>query len=339
MLTGFQGGKLMAKDVTIQDVANKVGVSKTTVSRYLNGRFGNMSHETRQMIKEVIEELNYRPNRQAQSLKTKKSHLLGLMVADIENSYSGYWIKAMQEKLVDTDYQLMIMTSNNSEEQELHNIRKLLDQNIDGMMLQPVTMDAEKYRFLYESNLPVVLIDRTLKANYWPTIQSNNFQITKQLAEEIVSHGYERIVHISEPIGNVSPRLERYDAMKLVAHEYHLELLTLEVDGSQEVVDYFIKGIDYQARKTAFFGANGTMLNQIIKAFRRNKMSFPKDCGICGYDDLMIGEVLMPTLTAISQKPELIGKRSTEVLLEMINGNLTNENIDIPATLHLRESL
>ena len=329
----------MAKDVTIQDVATKVGVSKTTVSRYLNGRFGNMSFETRQQIKTVIEELNYRPNRQAQSLKTKKSHLLGLMVADIENSYSGYWIKAMQETLADTNYQLMIMTSNNSEEQELDNIRKLLDQNIDGMMLQPVTMDAENYRFLYESNLPVVLIDRTIKANYWPTIQSNNFQMTKQLAQEIVANGYERIVHVSEPIKDVSPRSERYDAMKLVAHEYQLELLTLEVDGSQELVDQFVQKIDYQAKRTAFFGANGTVLNQIIKALRRNKLSFPKDCGICGYDDLLIGEVLMPTLTAISQRPELIGKRSTEVLLEIINGNITNENIDIPATLHLRESL
>ena len=329
----------MAKDVTIQDVATKVGVSKTTVSRYLNGRFGNMSHETRQNIKEVIEELNYRPNRQAQSLKTKKSHLLGLMVADIENTYSGYWINAMQEKLVGTDYQLMIMTSNNSEEQELHNIRKLLDQNIDGMMLQPVTMDAEKYRFLLESKLPVVLIDRTLRANFWPTIQSNNFQITKQLAQAIVAKGYERIVHVSEPIEDVSPRLERYDAMKLVSLEHQLELVTLEVDGSQELVDDFIKGLDYQAKRTAFFGANGTVLNQIIKALRRNKLSFPKDCGICGYDDLMIGEVLMPTLTAISQRPELIGKRSTEVLLDMISGNITNENIDIPATLHLRESL
>lgn len=329
----------MAKDVTIQDVATKVGVSKTTVSRYLNGHFGNMSHDTRQLIKKVIEELNYRPNRQAQSLKTKKSHLLGLMVADIQNSYSGYWINAMQEMLVGTNYQLMIMTSNNSEEQELHNIRKLLDQNIDGMMLQPVTMDAEKYRFLYDSELPVVLIDRTLRANFWPTIQSNNFQVTKQLALEIVAKGYERIVHVSEPIEDVSPRLERYDAIKLIAHEHQMELVTLEVDGHQEVIDQFIKQLDVQGKRTAFFAANGTVLNQIIKALRRYQLSFPKDCGICGYDDLMIGEVLMPTLTAISQQPELIGRRSTEVLLEMIKGNITNESIDIPSTLHLRESL
>lgn len=329
----------MAKDVTIQDVAKKVGVSKTTVSRYLNGHFGNMSYETRQLIKEVIEELNYRPNRQAQSLKTKKSHLLGLIVADIENSYSGYWINAMQEMLVGTNYQLMIMTSNNSEEQELHNIRKLLDQNIDGMMLQPVTMDAEKYRFLYDSKLPVVLIDRTLRANFWPTIQSNNFQVTKQLALEIVAQGYERIVHVSEPIEDVSPRLERYDAIKLIAHEHQMDLVTLEVDGHQEVVDQFINQLDVQGKRTAFFAANGTVLNQIIKALRRYHLSFPKDCGICGYDDLMIGGVLMPTLTAISQRPELIGRRSTEVLLEMIKGNVTNESIDIPSTLHLRESL
>lgn len=329
----------MAKDVTIQDVATKVGVSKTTVSRYLNGHFGNMSHDTRQLIKEVIEELNYRPNRQAQSLKTKKSHLLGLMVADIQNSYSGYWINAMQEMLVGTNYQLMIMTSNNSEEQELHNIRKLLDQNIDGMMLQPVTMDAEKYRFLYDSKLPVVLIDRTLRANFWPTIQSNNFQVTKQLALEIAAKGYQRIVHVSEPIEDVSPRLERYDAIKLIAHEHQMELLTLEVDGRQEVIDQFISQLDVKGKRTGFFAANGTVLNQIIKALRSYNLSFPDDCGICGYDDLMIGEVLMPTLTAISQRPELIGRRSTEVLLEMIKGNVTNESIDIPSTLHMRESL
>lgn len=329
----------MAKDVTIQDVANQVGVSKTTVSRYLNGRFGNMSFETRQQIKTVIEELNYRPNRQAQSLKTKKSQLLGLMVADIENSYSGYWIKAMQETLANTDYQLMIMTSNNSKEQELDNIRKLLDQNIDGMMLQPVTMDAENYRFLYDTHLPIVLIDRTIKANYWPTVQSNNFQITKQLGLEIVEKGYERLVHVSEPIQDVSPRLERYDAMKLIALEYQLELITLEAVTDRNIVEEYVDQFDATSKRTVFFGANGPMLTQIIKALRKRQLSYPEDCGICGYDDMTIGEVLMPTLTAISQRPELIGKRSTEMLVDMIRGHETNENIDIPSTFHRRESL
>lgn len=329
----------MSKDITIQDVANKVGVSKTTISRYLNGHFANMSIETKQHIKAVIEELNYRPNRQAQSLKSKKSYLLGLIVADIENPYSGYWIKAMQESLANTDYQLMIMTSNNSIKKERNNLLKLLDQNIDGLMLQAVTMDVNQYQFLVDTNIPIVLIDRTIHSDLWPTIMSDNFEMTRKLGLEIVHKGYERIIHVSEAIFDVSPRLERYQSLKQVAFENQLEFIPLEKLDKNNFINDFMANFNPLEKRTVFFGANGTVLSEIIKSLRKYQFKFPKDCGICGFDDLMIGEVIEPALTVISQKPELIGKKAIEELLDIISGSHKNENIYIPSHIHLRDSL
>ena len=84
----------MKKAVTIQEVAERAGVSKTTISRYLNGKYGNMSLKTKEKINQIIQELDYRPSKQAQGLKLRKSSLIGLLVADIENLYSAYLIKA-----------------------------------------------------------------------------------------------------------------------------------------------------------------------------------------------------------------------------------------------------
>ena len=83
------------KKITINDVAQKAGVSKTTVSRFLNNNYNNMSDHTKKRIEDVIKELNYRPNKQAQALKSKHSYLIGVVVADISNMFSSLLLKGI----------------------------------------------------------------------------------------------------------------------------------------------------------------------------------------------------------------------------------------------------
>ena len=95
------------------DVAAAVGVSKTTISRYLHGNFGYMSDETKARIAQVIDELGYRPNRMAQGLKATVSHMIGVTIADIGNPFSSLLLKGIQQVCRERDVQLLVSDSNN----------------------------------------------------------------------------------------------------------------------------------------------------------------------------------------------------------------------------------
>src|SRR5699024_2570336 len=126
----------MRKNVTISQVAEKAGVSKTTISRFLHGHYGNMSKETKERIAQTIEELKYRPNRQAQALKSKRSYLIGIVVADISNMYSSLLLKGIGEILGQVEYQMIIVDAANSIKQERELLEKLIDQGVEGIIIQ-----------------------------------------------------------------------------------------------------------------------------------------------------------------------------------------------------------
>lgn len=331
----------MKKNTTIQEVANLAGVSKTTVSRYLNGKYGNMSLKTKEKIRQIIEELDYRPSKQAQGLKTKRSWLIGLLVADIENLFSAYLIKAAQEALDNTGYQLIIMNTNNSVAEEKKAIQKLVDQNVEAILLQPNSGSAADYQQIIEAGIPTVLIDRSLDQPIWTTVQSDNLLSTKKMTQMILEKGYQKIVVVTEPIKHISPRVERLEGVHLgvmtSGQECEVDVLEIKRRGhGKDVLDYLKKGID---KKTAFFASNGNALYEIATAVLVEDLAFPDQLGVCGYDDWFWAELIKPGITTIHQDPYQVGRRAIEVLLNSIKESLPVEKIEIPAKLEIRNSL
>lgn len=328
----------MKENITISDVAAQAGVSKATISRYLNGKYNHMSEKTKKKIELVIAELDYRPSKQAQQLKSKKSSLIGIIVADIENLYSSYLIKAVQEVCLDKGYQMIIMSTDNSLEEEQRALVQLLDQNVEGILLQPVATQLESFSLLTETNIPVVLLDRSLNTFKWTTVRSNNYGITKQLGELIAEKGYEKIVHVTEPLDNLSVRLERYEAMKHKAMEHEMEIEIVEIRKNEQRVANYLQQHTLD-KKTAFFAANGNALYEVIATLQKENIQFPEQCGVCGYDDWFWAELITPGITTIHQDSLKIGKRSAEILYEIIAGEQIEEQIEIPSQLHIRGSL
>jgi LacI family kdg operon repressor len=328
----------MKEKVTISDVAAKAKVSKTTLSRYLNGEFERMSVETKERIRQVIEALNYKPNPQARGLKNKKSYLIGLVVADILNYYSSVLIKGLQNALSNTDYQLLIMTADNLKEKEEVVIEKLLRQNIDGLILQPTTTKLENYQAIIDSETPTVLIDRLLDKKLWSTVQSNNYEVTSDLIKHAADLGYEKVVHVSTPLENISPRIERYEAVKHTAEKCRMKFTFIEIkDDKQTIIDYFKE--DARKEKTVIFAANRNNLYEVIKATTKLNLTIPDSYGVCGYDDWYIAEGIAPGITAVEQDLESITNHLVKNLLKNMNGERNAEVITVPAKINYRNSL
>ena len=117
--------------VTIKDIANMAGVSKTTVSRYINGKYEYMSEETRQRIKKIIKKVDYFPLTSAQSLKSNRTGLIGLLIADIGNPFSTALLTSITDTLHSDGYNVLVANSNNSPELEEEYLKSFVSRGVD----------------------------------------------------------------------------------------------------------------------------------------------------------------------------------------------------------------
>lgn len=161
-MSGFKG--FNRKKVTIVDVAERAGVSKTTVSRYLNGKYEYMSGQSRARIAEVIEELGYRPSPLARSLKSKYRYVLGVVMADITDPYCAKLMKGIAERCSQAGYRIMFGDSAGDRDRELGYIQDMLDQSVDGILLDPLDRETELLWELDDSEVKLMVMDRTESA-------------------------------------------------------------------------------------------------------------------------------------------------------------------------------
>ena len=146
------------KKTTIKDIAHKAGVSATTISRYLNGRYGYMSEETRSKIENIIKETGYRPNNVARSLRSNASQIIGIIISDIRNQFFTAILDSINREAIKTDYSLSITVSNNSPTVETALIHKLIDNGIDGLLINIFFYNFDLFYYLIII-ITVVLLD------------------------------------------------------------------------------------------------------------------------------------------------------------------------------------
>lgn len=334
----------MKKKVTINDIASISKVSRTTISRYLNGKYENMSDKTRQRIEQVITELDYRPSRQARFLKSQNSSLIGITVGDISNFYTSLLIKGILNRLKTTQYHSLIMDSDLSRSLEKKNIAKLIDEQVDGMIIQPIGATSEEYKQIKEA-FPVVQIDRFVEPLIWPAVASDNFEKSKELTELIIEKGYQRIIVVSPPVIHSTPRIARYEGLIEAITNTDVEIKEIIAPEAKnlDVNDNYWEAITEMLNddiKTAIYTFNGPLLYGCLKFLKEKKLRIPQDIGLVGYDDESFGEVMGPGITAIEQNLVEIGFQAMDRLLEAIENKTSKLEITtIESKLIKRNSL
>lgn len=327
----------MNKKVTISDIANLSGVSKTTISRYLNGKYEGMSETTRNRIQEVIEELDYRPSRQARALKSQYSSIIGIVVADISNSYTSRMIKGVMDRLNSTDYHTIIMDSDLNTKREANNIKKLIDEQVDGIVIQPIGESSLEYDFI-PSGMSLVQIDRYVEPLKWAAVVSDNFLQSQNLGRIIAENDYKRVIILTPEIKNASPRVNRYKGLLNGLSDYDVEVIVVTTN---EIKDIVARDIDiwdqmnqyiYDDVKTVLYAFNGGLLYGLIRLLKEKNIPVPEKIGLVGYDDGALTDLFNPEITSIEQNPVEIGHKAAEILLNSMAGK------DIPIELYCVDS-
>ncbi|EMF48530.1 MULTISPECIES: LacI family DNA-binding transcriptional regulator [Streptococcus] len=335
----------MNKKVTISDIANLSGVSKTTISRYLNGKYEGMSEATRNRIQEVIEEVDYRPSRQARALKSQYSSIIGIVVADISNSYTSRMIKGVMDRLNSTDYHTIIMDSDLNTKREANNIKKLIDEQVDGIVIQPIGESSLEYDFI-PSGMSLVQIDRYVEPLKWPAVVSDNFLQSQNLGRIIAENDYKRVIILTPEIKNVSPRINRYKGLQNGLADYDVEVIIVTTN---EIKDIVARDIDiwdqmkqyiYDDVKTVLYAFNGGLLYGLIRLLKEKNIPVPDKIGLVGYDDGALTDLFNPEITSIEQNPVEIGHKAADILLNTMAGkDILIDLYCIDSKLNNRKSL
>ncbi|PSL31662.1 LacI family transcriptional regulator [Planomicrobium soli] len=316
------------KKVTMRDVALKAGVSKSTVSQFINNRYEFMGVSTKQRIEEAIKELGYIPNHVAKSLKQKRSGTIGVIVANILHTFSTEIIRAIEDVCEKNGFHLFVCNADDQPEKERLYINMLLAKQVDGLIIFPTNGNLEYYKQLKREEFPIVFVDRIIGEPIYPMLLLDNVSASKMAVEKLVEKGREKIGLVSTSIAQkVTPRVERINGFKnaimqnglvheegwIVAEERHLiEKKLQELWGTNN-------------RPDAFFATNDLALIELLKFVKRNDLAIPKDISIIAIDDSPFLEIATTPISVIKQPTFDMGKDAAELLLQMIVNQKVNE--------------
>lgn len=335
------------RKITIDDVAKKANVSKATVSRYLNGKYEYMSEETKQKIRDVIKELNYRPSKIAKSLKAKHSKIIGCLIADIGNYFSSMVLKGINDVCDQLGYQVLFANTDDNPNVERRNIQALLDSKVDGLIIN-TTGEIEDYLLeLKNRGVKIVLADRSFsKENVFDTVTSNNHEVTYQTIKYLFSEGYQHVAFFTEEMGNNSARYLRHkgylDGMKdffqLDGKKFTYISKKNDLLHYQKNVKEYLKTSN--GKPVAILAVNGLSLLNVLQAVKNLNISIPDELGVCGFDNWSWFSLISPGITTIEQQSYQCGALSAKLLIEKINNPQLFEiqHIKLPAKLVIRGS-
>ncbi|MEC1614650.1 LacI family DNA-binding transcriptional regulator [Bacillus mojavensis] len=331
--------------ITIKDVAEFAGVSKSTVSRYINGKIDAISPEKVKNIKEAISELNYRPSKMAQGLKIKKSKLIGFVVADITNPFSVAAFRGVEEVCDQYGYSIMVCNTDNSPEKEREMLLKLEAHSVEGLILNATGENKDILYSFAEQQVPTVLIDRKLPDLKLDTVTTDNRRITEEILQQIYSKGYTDVALFTEPIASISPRAERAAVYQEIAAVRNVDgirrMYEIDVKDKKQLekaLRSFINEMPEQRK--AILALNGLIMLKIISYMEEIGLRIPQDTGIAGFDDTEWYKLIGPGITTIAQPSHDMGKTAMERVLKRIEGDKgAPQTIELEAKVIMRKSL
>lgn len=310
---------------TIADVAEAAGVSKATVSRFLNHRDTLLSLEIAARVEKAVAALSYLPSPMAQALKRGRSKLIGLVVADIANPYSVAVLCGAEKAAQQAGYLVMLFNLGNVGGREREAIEALASYQVEGFILNTLGDDASAAGEVARHGKPAVLVDRKHPAMQADFVSLDNADAVRQAVNHLVGNGYRELLYLTEPIAGVSARIEREAAFRacLGTRVEGLAGQTFElVEGDDATLDAALRQLKHRAasRPAALLAGNAPVTLRVAAAVARLGWRFGADLGFVGFDETDWAPLVGDGLTTIAQPTDDIGRVATSCLLERLQG-------------------
>ena len=335
----------MAKSrVTLRDIANAVGVHPSTVSRVLNSK-------TRQMVTDDIagkilstaDEMGYRPNLFALSLKTNRSYTAGVLIPDLNNPVFPPIITGIDQVMDAAGYTVIVANTDNRAERERTSLERLRERHVDGVILATAQRNDDLVKHCREENIPVVLINRSTEEAQVPYVIADDFGGISQVVDHLAGLGHRKIAHVAGP-QTMSTGARRYQGFIAGLRKNNLELhddlvvscdAFTEAEGRRAASKLIATGTDF----SAVVAGNDLLALGCYDAFHAKGIRCGRDVSVTGYNDMPFADKFNPPLTTVHVPLQEMGAEAARMLLERLNDPETPaRSIHLKAELIVRKS-
>lgn len=326
---------------TIRQVADRAGVSIATVSHVLNDtRY--VSDELRERVLQAMRELSYQRNGLARSLRSGKSHTIGLVLPDSSNPYFAEIARAVQDAAYELGYSLLLCNTDGDLEKEATYGSLLIEKQVDGVILIAAGASGEHIAELQRCAIPIAVVDRDSPDVAADSVQIDNRQGGELAARHLLELGHRRIACIAGPL-DVYPSYDRVygymDALRAAGIEIDPELIVnsnFRANGGYQAAGRLLA---QSALPTAIFACNDLMAMGAIGAIVDHGLRCPADIAVVGFDDIQLSQYTNPALTTVAQPKQEMGRQAARLLLERMQAPaLPIRTIELAARLVVRRS-
>ncbi len=333
----------LTQKITIHDIARHLNLTSGTVSRALNDN-PRISAETKKLVHQKAKELKYQRNKIASSLRSGKSHTIGVIIPSAQTNFFGSVVHGVEILASRNGYSILLYQTEETTLLEKRAIETFLSARVDGILASVAkdTVDFSHYLELQKRNIPLVFFDRTFEEMNVPSVVIDDYKGAFLATEHLIANGYTNIAHVSGPqhIKGFHDRLRGYtDALKANKIKADKKLIykgDISIESGKLAVDYFFKLANIP---DAVFAVEDYTALGVIKGLKERKIKIPKEFGVIGFANENFDEHITPSLSSVDQQTVLMGKEAFKLLMNIIMLKDSKAELKLPGNVVLEPLL
>ena len=317
----------------IKDIAELTGFSKSTISRYLNN--GSVSDKTKKKIKEAIDELGYVPNSYARNLKKTKTNTIGVIIPNFIGYTKNTALNAINIYLKDTNYSMLLSSSNDDMDEEVRIIEEMAGLNVEGIILFASNISKRHKDIIKNLTIPLVIFGQKLDG--FASIIANDYEAGRLMADYIKTLSHKEISYFD--VGKYDQAVgDRFLGLSDGLKNRNIKINHHHFDFTKKTAYEKAKEILDKEKSSFYIGATDNIAFGIIEALREKEIRIPDDISVAGFGNYEISSIINPALTTVDFPYEKLGTDAIKSLINQIEGNEKDVIEPAEARLILRDS-
>lgn len=329
---------------TIRDVARLAETSIATVSRVLNNQEG-YSEETRKKVLEACEKLGYESNAIARSLKKMKTRTIGIVFPNISSMLTHEFLNGIEEVAHERDYSVIVSYSYSDSERMLKSLKTFQEKRVDGIIFASEDLKEKYYDYIKRMRIPLVLLSTSSDSYDVPYVKVDDYKAAYAAVKHLIDHGHSEIGLLAGSKDDIVTGIPRFEGFKQALIDHKLEYEPRKVaygkdysfeDGREQ----FPQLLEQYPEMTAVFAMSDSIAVGAISKAHELKVAIPDQVSIIGFDNIIISEMVTPSLTTVAQPLVRMGAEAANLLFKLINkSEIDNKHMKLPFEIIQRNSV
>ncbi len=314
--------------MNIIDIARLAGVSKSTVSRYLND--GYVSEDSRKKIQDVIDETGFVPSTYGKTLRTKKTNLIGVILPKISSETISKIVGGISEEISDVDYNIILGNTDLNIEKEIEYLNIFRNKNVDGVIFVATIITERHLEIIKQMKVPIIIVGQNIEG--YLCVYHSDYEAAYEMTNYLIENNHKKIAYIGTNDEDISTGINRkngyINCLKDNSIAYDESLIKNANFSQQYGYEKARELLNSNKDIDAIFCATYTMSLGVLSYLRENNIKVPDDISLCAIGDSKFSNLITPSITTVQYFYKESGIKSTKMLLDILSGRCKKENLE-----------